>query len=437
MASGDTKTEHYLDVAANGSRADLPTDSCCETRSQTLIRGVAERIMDVEEEVERLENNPDVADIVATYADLQSYDTSKLTDNAVIRVLADETHNDDSTYYRYSLSTGEFTYIGESKQYTDFVGTDGTAAGEAGLVPAPAVADAGKFLKADGTWGTVNASSITPLTTADFNANYNDWNDTNPANFNCIALWKLEDGIYEPQTESSTQDYRLYSTTTNYSDTTSIGGTRQELFIVLRMIPSLYPNTIINIDHNGVISYRTITVASSGATATTNRVSSAVPRSEIYYTDSTGTPTESRIAIRGTTTGSQSVSIGNSSSASGYSAALGSYAKATGSVGSTAVGIYATASSDESTAVGRNTTASADGSVALGSYARATVKGQFDVSTGSKATYGYNNSNYRLLTGLYDGQSAHDAATVGQINATIDAINTALNVSIPHIGANS
>lgn len=152
MASGDTKTNQYLDVAANGTRADLPSDTCCETRSQTLIREVAERIMDVEDEVERLENNPDVVDIVATYADLQAYDTSQLTDKDVIRVLQDETHDGDSTYYRWSTETQSWTYIGESKQYTAFVGTDGTSAGTAGLVPAPATTDADKFLKADGTW---------------------------------------------------------------------------------------------------------------------------------------------------------------------------------------------------------------------------------------------------------------------------------------------
>ena len=49
MASGDTKTQQYLDIAANGTRADLPGDGCCNTRTQSLILGVAERIMDVEE----------------------------------------------------------------------------------------------------------------------------------------------------------------------------------------------------------------------------------------------------------------------------------------------------------------------------------------------------------------------------------------------------
>lgn len=160
MASGDTKTNQYLDIAANGTRADLPSDTCCETRSQTLIRGVAERIMDVEDEVERLENNPDVADIVATYADLQAYDKTQLTDKDVIRVLQDETHDGDSTYYRYSTDTQAFTYIGESKQYTDFVGTDGTTAGTHGLVPAPATTDADKFLKSDGTWDDAGGGTL-------------------------------------------------------------------------------------------------------------------------------------------------------------------------------------------------------------------------------------------------------------------------------------
>lgn len=101
MASGDTKTQQYLGVLANGTRVDLPTDTCCETRTQTLIRDAAERIISVEEEVEELKNNPDVVDIVDTYADLQSYDTSGLTNKDVIRVVADETKGGLSSYYRW------------------------------------------------------------------------------------------------------------------------------------------------------------------------------------------------------------------------------------------------------------------------------------------------------------------------------------------------
>lgn len=45
----------------------------------------------------------DVADVVGTYADLQAYDTSRLTDNAIIKVLNDETQGGASTYYRWTI----------------------------------------------------------------------------------------------------------------------------------------------------------------------------------------------------------------------------------------------------------------------------------------------------------------------------------------------
>lgn len=41
----------------------------------------------------------------------------------------------------------------------NFSGTDGTTAGKAGLVPAPATSDNNKYLKSDGTWATVSSGS--------------------------------------------------------------------------------------------------------------------------------------------------------------------------------------------------------------------------------------------------------------------------------------
>lgn len=49
--------------------------------------------------------------------------------------------------YQGSAMTGETDIVA-------FTGTDGEANGTAGLVPAPQTTDEGKFLKADGTWGT-------------------------------------------------------------------------------------------------------------------------------------------------------------------------------------------------------------------------------------------------------------------------------------------
>lgn len=123
MAKGDTKTNQYLDIAANGTRADLPSDTCCETRSQTLIREVAERIITEEEtraredailqgEIDEIKNNPDVVDIVDTYADLQAYSTSGLTDKDIIRVIADETKGGLSSYYRWNSPNPGWNFVG-------------------------------------------------------------------------------------------------------------------------------------------------------------------------------------------------------------------------------------------------------------------------------------------------------------------------------------
>lgn len=99
--------------------------------------------------------------------------------------------------------------------YSNFTGTDGTTAGVAGLVPAPATTDAGKVLGAGGTWVTggptvvqttgqsttdimsqkaitdainENSGKVTVLTSEDFN-----WPQNNPDG---VALWSLPSGLY-------------------------------------------------------------------------------------------------------------------------------------------------------------------------------------------------------------------------------------------------
>ena len=83
--------------------------------------------------------------------------------------------------------------------YSNFVGTDGTSAGTAGLVPAPATTDAGKFLKADGTWDTAGGGGGTPiheLTSADYNYPTN-----NPTK---VRLDKLASGWYKVSASATT-----------------------------------------------------------------------------------------------------------------------------------------------------------------------------------------------------------------------------------------
>lgn len=400
MASGDTKTQQYLDIAANGTRADLPSDTCCETRTQTLIRGVAERIMDVEDEVERLENNPDVADIVATYADLQAYPTSQLTDKDVIRVLQDETHDGSSTYYRWSTTTQTWTYIGESKQYSDFVGTDGTAGGQNGLVPAPVATDAGKFLNANGSWEEVDAGSITELTSTDYN-----YDPQNTGSDTAFAMWLLEPGWYEVAESGHT----VYSQT---------GATfSSPILFVVGEKESSASNA-----WRAILAYANSTwyggeIRADGSASGFSRLSTNVVQA-------TGNSTTAVMSQNATT------SMVFADPSTKYRVLIGG-ANANGA-NATAVGRSTEASGASAVAIGSSAEASALGSVAVGANSEATAVGQFDISNTGGG--GYNNSNYRLLTGLYDPQNAHDAATKGYVDT---AVSTAGGASLSNAEFNT
>lgn len=91
-------------------------------------------------------------------------------------------------------------------------------------------------------------------------------------------------------------------------------------------------------------------------------------------------------------------------------------------------------------AIGANSTIMGNSSdpiknaVALGAYAKPTRSGEVNVGTGT-STIGYNSTYYRIIGGVHDGIDGHDAVTVGQINDLIDAINSATNSNISHIGS--
>ena len=75
-------------------------------------------------QIDAIVASSDVKDIVGTYADLQAYDTSTLGDRDIIKVLQDETHQDETTYYRWGATAQTFTLIGEEGPYYTKAATD-------------------------------------------------------------------------------------------------------------------------------------------------------------------------------------------------------------------------------------------------------------------------------------------------------------------------
>ena len=84
------------------------TDSAIAT--ETAAREGADQ--NLQEQIDAIAAGSDVVDIVGTYAELQSYDTSKLHNNDIIKVLSDETRSGATTYYRWNTTTEDFSYIG-------------------------------------------------------------------------------------------------------------------------------------------------------------------------------------------------------------------------------------------------------------------------------------------------------------------------------------
>lgn len=161
MASGDTKTEAMLNVLGNGGSGD-EFRGCCNTKTQSYILDAIDRINAIQpggtSDFNDLENRPQL-------------NGTAMTGNTNI---------------------------------TNFTGTDGTNAGAQGLVPAPAAADADKFLKSDGTWADVGGGSQiggTILTSEMYNY---------PAgNPDGVALWLLPAGVYYlASSDNTTKVYR-------------------------------------------------------------------------------------------------------------------------------------------------------------------------------------------------------------------------------------
>lgn len=220
--------------------------------------------------------------------------------------------------------------------YSDFIGTDGMAAGTAGLVPAPATTDAGKFLKADGTWDTAGGGGGPTVVQT---------------------------------TGTSTTDVMSQNAVTSmvFADP----ATMQKIKI--------------------------------GAGTSTNEGTHAV---EI---------------------GEQSSALGNYSVALGYDSTIQSAAtnaiSIRGSVSKqNGIALSGGAHGRNAIAIGTSTYVDGENSIALGAGATTSTKGVISINTTNiSSTAGYNSSQYRLLTGVYDGQSAHDAVNLGQIMPTTDS----------------
>lgn len=321
----------------------------------------------------------------------------------------DGTTTADTTYY-YSTSniqlqmsagtnvqiTGN-TISATDTTYSNFVGTDGVDDGSAGLVPAPATTDAGKFLKADGTWDTAGGTLYTI-----YGAN--------------------EDGA---MTQKATTDLVYYGADpkkVNIGDNGKINGnntiiigsedsgtitTAADQIIIGHNITDSGAESI-GIGHGAKTAAESVSIGhGSEANLGGVAIGKNAKASNTNAVGINGTATQiDSIAIKGSAEATRAVCIGVDNLANGNNSTAigGRYTRATAS-GAVAIG-------------GEYARAMQENSIALGSYAYPRAKGVLDVSHtyGGSTTGGYNNTAYRVISGVHDGEQLHDAATVAQGN---------------------
>ena len=256
------------------------------------------------------------------------------------------------------------------------------------------------------TWEEVGGgggSSITELTSADYN-----YPETGIKT--AVALWLLPQGEYVAGEGINIQRGTAYAGTLNTGDYLWV---RENL--------------------NGGTSTVSFTNGSWIFSSANSSGYSEGPRTGLATNDisqTTGTSTTSVMSQNATT------SMVYADPATLRKIKIGASTSTSQGADSIEVGYLAAAAADNGVAIGRNAGngSAATGGVSIGVNANTNGVGQIALgaTSGSNDTtqgvmsigpsntyYGYNSSNYRLLTGLYDPQSAHDAATKGYVDTSI------------------
>lgn len=406
-------------------------------RLDSLDEGLAEETdareyadNNLQDQIEAIKAASDVVDIVGTYQELLNYDTSHLGENDIIRVLVDETHDGATSYYRWTGGSWEF--IGAlgpfyTQSELDQMFDDEEDAREAGDSALSSRIDSLSSSLSSET--SARQSADTALQNAiDAEASARQTADAGlradivaEANARSTADAAIEQAWQEEATARGTADQALQTAIDNEAtarqaaDATNTQAINAEVANRAAADNTLQSN--IDTLSTTVAGKQNELTAGTGIDITNDVIS--VTNAGPTVVQTTGTSTTDVMSQNATTSmvyadpnTKRRIQIGVNANASGLSSiALG--------------GVDTTASGSGSVTLGTQARATAQASVAF-AFGAATTQGEFNIGTGdSWTTGGYNNSAYRLLTGVYDPQNAHDAANKQYVDTGLANAGTA------------
>jgi len=116
----DTRKADKTEIPTNLNQlSNADTKFVNETQMANAVQQetTARQQQDVElqNQIDAITSQSDVVDVVGTYAELLSYDTSTITENDIIKVLQDSTHDNATSYFRWSNNS--WAYVGSEGPY--------------------------------------------------------------------------------------------------------------------------------------------------------------------------------------------------------------------------------------------------------------------------------------------------------------------------------
>ena len=147
-----------LDTALAGKAASV------HTHEMASVTGLSEAL-EAKADSEHTHTVSQITDIASATVAAAGKATNDKNDKDITTYVADVTFAENKITVKKGDSSSSEIELPEGTVYSNFTGASAEAAGEEGLVPAPAQGDQDKFLKADGTWAVVEAGSDVAVAT--------------------------------------------------------------------------------------------------------------------------------------------------------------------------------------------------------------------------------------------------------------------------------
>lgn len=208
---GTMSTESAADYSTKIVADTLYANKSIEQALSTETTNRENADTNLQSQIDAITVSSDVTDIVGSYADLESYDTTSLAPNNIVKVLQDENRNNKTTYYRWVVeeNIGHWFLIGEEGPYYTKSEADSKFVFQERTIN-------GKTLSSNITLSASDVGADSSGSAAIAEQNAKDYTDSLASNYATAAQGQLADTAVQPD------DLAIVATSGNYNDLSNL-----------------------------------------------------------------------------------------------------------------------------------------------------------------------------------------------------------------------